>query len=34
MTIMADRKAKIARKTNETDIKLAINLDAMKSTPE
>ena len=31
MTIMADRKAKIARKTNETDIKLAINLDGSGS---
>jgi len=31
MTIMADRKAKIARKTNETDIKLAINLDGAGS---
>jgi imidazoleglycerol-phosphate dehydratase len=28
---MADRKAKIARKTNETDIKLAINLDGTGS---
>lgn len=31
MIIMADRKAKIARKTNETDIKLAINLDGTGS---